>query len=288
MSVMQLLHIAPGSTRRSVPLSRAITRHISLSIGAVLIVVPFLWMLTTALKAPRAVHLPPYIIPVHFAWSNFLRAWQADDFARFYLNSAVMAVSITVGQLLFSSLAGYAFARLRFPGRSMLFWLVLGTMMIPVYVTLVPSYMLIRHLGWLDSYPGLIVPRLVSGFGIFLMRQHYLTIPRDLEEAALLDGASRLRIWWTLFVPLSGPAFATLGIFAFLFAWNDFLWPLIVTTSPDMRTVQLGLAMFSGRYGTQWTLLMAGAVTATIPAVVAFAIGQRWFIRGIATTGVKG
>jgi multiple sugar transport system permease protein len=262
--------------------------HIALIAGALVILTPFMWMITTALKQPRKVHLPPYIVPVHFEWHNFVDAWQADNFARFYLNSAVMAVGITAGQLLFSSLAGYAFARLRFPGRTVLFWIVLATMMVPVYVTLIPSYLIVRDLGWLDSYPALIVPRLVSAFGIFLMRQHYLSIPRDLEEAALLDGSSRIRIWWTVFVPLSGPALATLGVFSFLFAWNDFLWPLIMTTSPSMRTVQLGLAMFSGRYTTQWTLLMAGAVTATVPALVAFAIGQRWFVRGIAATGVKG
>ena len=262
--------------------------HLALFAGAVVVLVPFLWMLTTALKPPRLVHVAPHIIPTRFEWRNFVEAWRADDFARFYLNSAIMAVGITAGQLLFSSLAGYAFARLRFPGRELLFWVVLATMMVPVYVTLIPSYLVVRGLGWLDSYPALIVPRLVSAFGIFLMRQHYLTIPRDLEEAALLDGASRLRIWLGVFVPLSGPALATLGIFSFLFAWNDFLWPLIVTTSPEMRTVQLGLAMFSGKYGTEWTLLMAGAVTATIPALLAFALGQRWFVRGIAGTGVKG
>jgi multiple sugar transport system permease protein len=161
-------------------------------------------------------------------------------------------------------------------------------MMVPVYVTLIPSYLLVRDLGWLDSYQGLIVPRLVSAFGIFLMRQHFLSIPRDYEEAALLDGAGRIRIWWNIMVPLSGAATATLAIFAFLFAWNDFLWPLVMTTEPAMRTVQLGLANFTGRYGTQWTLLMAGTVTATLPAIVVFAIGQRWFVRGAAMTGVKG
>lgn len=279
---------SPAGSARNRRLVRRVAVHLVLVAGAVVVLVPFLWMITTALKGPRAVHLAPHLIPVRFEWHNFVEAWQAADFARYYLNSTVMAVGITAGQLLFSSLAGYAFARLRFPGRDLLFWVVLATMMVPVYVTLVPSYLVVRELGWLDSYPALIVPRLVSAFGIFLMRQHYLTIPRDLEDAALLDGSSRLRIWWSIFLPLSGPAVATLGIFAFLFAWNDFLWPLIVTTSPDMRTVQLGLVMFSGRYGTQWTLLMAGTVTATIPALVAFAIGQRWIVRGIAATGVKG
>lgn len=276
------------SSRLSSVTARRLVIHLVLIGGAVLVVLPFLWMLTTSLKPPRLVHLPPHVVPTHFEWQNFAAAWRADNFARFYLNSAVMAVGITAGQLLLSSLAGYAFARLRFPGRELLFLGVLATMMIPFYVTLIPSYLIVRWLGWLDTYPALIVPRLVSAFGIFLMRQYYLSIPFELEEVALVDGASRLRIWWSIMLPLSGPALATLGIFAFLFAWNDFLWPLIVTTSPGMRTIQLGLAMFSGRYGTQWTLLMAGSVTATIPALLAFLVGQRWLLRGITTTGLKG
>lgn len=263
-------------------------RQLLLIAGAIVVLVPFLWMVTTSLKPARKVHLAPHIIPADFIWANFEKAWQADDFARFYLNSVIMTVGIVAGQLIFSSMAGYAFARLRFPGRDVLFFLVLITMMVPVYVTLIPSYLLVRDLGWLDSYQGLIVPRLVSAFGIFLMRQHFLSIPRDYEEAALLDGASRIRIWWNIMVPLSGAATATLAIFAFLFAWNDFLWPLVMITDPAMRTVQLGLANFTGRYGTQWTLLMAGTVTATLPAIVVFAIGQRWFVRGAAMTGVKG
>jgi multiple sugar transport system permease protein len=262
--------------------------HLVLIAGAFVILAPFTWMITTALKTPNQVHLAPYLYPVHFEWRNFVDAWRADNFARYYLNTAVMAIAITLGQLTFASMAGYAFARLRFPGRTLCFWLVLATMMVPVYVTLIPSYLIVKSFGWLDSYPALIVPRLVSAFGIFLMRQHYLTIPRDLEESALLDGASRLRIWAGIFVPLSGPAMATLSIFSFLFAWNDFLWPLIVTTSPKMRTIQIGLAMFTGKYGTQWTLLMAGAVTATVPALLVYVIGQRWFVRGIVTTGIKG
>ena len=161
--------------------------HAALVAGAAVVIVPFLWMITTSLKPPRLVHLAPYIVPTRFAWRNYLDARRAHGVARVHLNSAVMAVGITTGQLLFSSLAGYAFARLQFPGRALLFWLVLITMMVPVYVTLIPSYLVVKSLGWLDSYPALIVPRLVSAFGIFLMRQHYLTIPRDLEEAALLQ-----------------------------------------------------------------------------------------------------
>jgi multiple sugar transport system permease protein len=226
--------------------------------------------------------MPPYLFPSTFDWSNYSRAFSADDFSRFYLNSSVMTGGIVSGQVLLSSMAGYAFARLRFPGRGILFGVVLATMMMPVYVTLVPSYLIVRTLGWLDSYTGLIVPRLVSPFGIFLMRQYYLSLSSDFEEAALIDGASRFRVWWSVALPMSAPALATIGIFAFLFSWNDLLWPLIITTDPDLRTVQLGLAMFSGRYGTQWTLLAAGSLVATLPAILAYLVGQRWLVRGIA------
>lgn len=261
--------------------------HLLLLVGIAAVLVPFLWMVTTSFKSPGAVHLPPYIVPSAFEWDNYLAAWRAEDFARYYVNTAVMALFIVAGQLLFASGAGYAFARLQFPGRTVLFWVVLATMMVPVYVTVIPSYLIVRGLGWLDSFPALIVPRLVSAFGIFLMRQYYLSLPAELEEAAMIDGASRLRTWWSIALPMSMPALATLGIFAFLFAWNDFLWPLLVTTSPKMRTVQLGLAMFSGRYGTQWTLLAAGTVTATIPAIIAYLVGQRWLLRGITVEGQK-
>jgi len=262
--------------------------HGLLLTGGFVMLVPFLWMLTTSLKPTRLAFSPPYLLPTTFEWHNYLEAWNAAPFLRFYLNTAIIATGITLGQVLFSSLAAYAFARLHFPGRDLLFLVFLGTMMVPLHVTLIPSYLIVHWLGWIDTYQALIVPRLVSAFGIFLLRQYYLTIPVDLDEAALIDGASRLHVWWRLILPLSQPALATLAIFAFLFAWNDFLWPLVVTNDPNMRTVQLGLAMFQGRYGTRWTLLMAGTVTATLPAVLAFLIGQRRFIQGITTTGLKG
>lgn len=261
--------------------------HLFLGVGLLVVLVPFMWMITTSLKSPGAVHQAPYLVPVEFQWRNYVEAWRADDFFRFYVNTAVMAAAIVAGQVLFSSAAGYAFARLEFPGRTVLFWMVLATLMIPVYVTIIPSYLIVRWLGWLDTFPALIVPRLVSAFGIFLMRQYYLSIPRELEEAALVDGASRIRTWWSIALPMSMPALATLGIFSFLFAWNDFLWPLLVTTSPDMRTVQLGLATFSGRYGTRWTLLAAGSVMATVPAILAYLVGQRWLLRGITVENQK-
>ncbi|MFN8420541.1 MAG: carbohydrate ABC transporter permease [Anaerolineae bacterium] len=251
-------------------------------------IVPFLWMITTSLKAQSQVYAAPYIIPNHFEWANYQQAWEAAPFLRYYANTLIMTAGITFGQVIFSSLAAYAFARLKFPGRDFLFLIFLATMLVPSHVTLIPSYLIIFNLGWVDTYQALIVPRLVSAFGIFVMRQFYLTLPRELDEAAMIDGASKIGVWWRIVLPLSRPALATLAIFAFLFAWNDFLWPLVVTNNPDMRTVQLGLAMFQGKYGTQWSLLMAGTVTATIPAIIAFLIGQRQFIEGISTTGMKG
>jgi multiple sugar transport system permease protein len=265
-----------------------ILTHAILLTGGFVMVAPFLWMITTSLKPPRMTFLPPYIIPSHIDLENYIEAWKAAPFARYYLNTIIMAMGITIGQVLFSSLAAYAFARLRFPGRDILFLIFLGTMMVPMHVTLIPSYLIVKGLGWIDSYAALIVPRLVSAFGIFLLRQYYLTIPRELDDAALIDGSSRLTVWWKIILPLSTPALATLGIFAFLFAWNDFLWPLVVTNDPNMRTVQLGLAMFQGKYGTRWAPLMAGTVAATIPAIIAFLLGQRRFIQGITTTGMAG
>jgi len=262
--------------------------HAALIAGALVMVVPFLWMLTLSLKPAALTHQPPYLIPTRFEFSNYEAAWQAAPFARYYFNSIVMTAGIVFGQVLLSSLAAYAFARLRFPGRELLFMVFLATMMVPFHVILIPSYLIIDRLGWIDSYVALIVPRMVSAFGIFLLRQYYQGIPRELDDAAMIDGASRIGIWWRIILPLSGPGLATLGIFAFMFAWNDFLWPLVVVNDPDMRTVQLGLAMFQGRYGTQWTLLMAGTVTATLPTLLIFLIGQRWFIQSVAQSGVKG
>lgn len=261
--------------------------HLVLIVGALVTTAPLLWMITLSLKPARLTYSPPYLIPTTFEWTNYVRAWEAAPFARYYLNTAIMAAGITLGQLVFGSLAAYAFARLKFPGRNTLFLLVLGTMMLPFQVLLIPSYLIVKDLGWINTFAALIIPRMVSAFGIFLLRQHYLTIPRDLDEAALMDGASRLGVWWRIILPLSRPALATLAIFAFLFAWNDFLWPLIVTDQPDMRTIQLGLVMFQGRYGTNWTLLMAGTVMATLPTILVFLLGQRQFIESIALSGVK-
>ena len=261
--------------------------HAVLLLGAVVMLAPLLWMITLSLKPARLTYSPPYLLPTTFQWQNYAEAFKAAPFDRYYLNTAIMAAGITFGQLIFSSLAAYAFARLNFRGRNVLFLVVLATMMVPVQVQLIPSFLIVKSVGWQNTFQALIIPRMVSAFGIFLLRQFYLSIPRDLDEAAMIDGATRFGVWWRIILPLSRPALATLAIFAFLFSWNDFLWPLVVTDDPNMRTIQLGLVMFQGRYTTNWTLLMAGTVTATIPTILAFLLGQRQFIESIALSGVK-
>jgi multiple sugar transport system permease protein len=261
--------------------------HLLLMAGAFLSAMPFLWMLTTSLKPEPALYQPPLLLPTHFEWENYVKAWAAAPFPRFFLNSTIMTAGIVLAQTLLSAMAGYAFARMRFPGRDVLFFLVLGTMMIPFPVTLIPSFLVVNWLGWIDTYNALIIPRAVSAFAIFLFRQYFLTIPRELEEAAWIDGAGRFTLFFRIILPLSTPVIAASAIFSFLFAWNDFLWPLLVTNSTEMRTVQVGLAMFQGQYGVFWTLLTAAATIVTLPAIVAFLAAQKQFIAGITNTGLK-
>lgn len=266
--------------------------HLVLLLGAVVTTAPLLWMITMSLKPARLTYSPPYLIPTVFEWSNYAAAWQAAPFARYYLNTAIMALGITLCQLLFSSLAAYAFARLKFPGRDLLFLVVLGTMMVPIQVLIIPSYLIVKDFGWQNTFWALIVPRAVSAFGIFLLRQHYLSIPRELDEAAMIDGASRLGVWWRIILPLSRPALATLAVFAFMGTWTDLLWPLLIARSPEMRTLELGLAYFNSSTSafrqTNWPLMMAASVIVMLPVLLVYIFSQRYFVRGISLSGVKG
>ncbi|MBN9606885.1 MAG: carbohydrate ABC transporter permease [Actinomycetales bacterium] len=264
-----------------------LARHAVLIAGAAVVVVPFLWMFTTSLQTRAETYTNDSILPTSWHWENYVTAWQAAPFGQYYLNSLVMATGIVAGHLVLDALAAYAFARLDFPLKRALFTVLLAALMVPTFVTIIPAYSLVASFGWIDSYAGLIVPRLADVFGIILLRQYFSTIPVELEEAARIDGCSRLGIFWRIVVPLARPAFATLAIFSFLFAWNDFLWPLLVTNSDDLRTIQIGLSAFVGRYGTSWNYLMAGTLTATVPSIVVFMIFQRALVRGIAMTGVK-
>lgn len=256
--------------------------------AAFVVLVPYLWMFTTSLKARGTTGLPPYLFPAVFEFDNYVKAWQAAPFLRYYLNTTIVAVAIIAARVLFGGMAAYAFAFLRFPGRNLLFLLFLGTMMIPFQATIIPSYLIIRDLHWFNSYQALIVPRMVDAFSIFLLRQAFISIPRDYLDAARLDGCSHWQALWKVVVPLSRSSVVTMGLFAFLFAWNDYLWPLLVANNEGMRTIQLGLQVFAGRYQTEWTYMMAGTVTATLLPLLLFLVAQRSFISGLTRSGLKG
>jgi multiple sugar transport system permease protein len=263
--------------------------HLGLICGSVVMLLPFVWMLSTSLKDPEQVFsYPPIWIPSPVVWDNYRQAVQAMPFGRFYLNSLIVTVSVSVLQLLISSLAAFAFARLRFRGREALFLLYLTTLMIPFQVTMIPNFITVRLLGWYNTYQALILPTSFSAFSTFLLRQYFLGIPRDFDEAARIDGASSLQIWWQIILPLSGPVLAALAIFVALNSWNEFLWPLIVTSSEQMRTLPVGLSTFQGQYKVEWHLLMAGSVIAMLPVLLVYLVAQRWFIRGITMTGMGG
>jgi multiple sugar transport system permease protein len=260
-----------------------------LALLAGLTILPFVWMVLTALKPGNEVMTnPPTWIPSRPAVENFPRALSFFPFDRFLLNTLVVAVGATALQMATATLAAYAFARLRFRGRNVLFVVYLGTLMIPQQVTIVPLFLMMRSLGWIDTFAALILPSAFQAFGVFLLRQFFLTIPRELEEAAVMDGAGRLRILLQLIVPLSRPALATLGLFTFIREWNAFLWPLIATNQQQMRTVAVGLSLFQGQYGTEWHLLMAASTITLLPVLVVFLFAQRYFIEGVALTGFGG
>jgi multiple sugar transport system permease protein len=263
--------------------------HLLLIGGSAAMLLPFVWMLSTSLKQPPQIFTyPPVWIPDPIAWENYRTTVSVMPFGRFYLNSLIVASSITVLQLLTSSLAAFAFARLRFRGRTQLFLLYLATLMIPFQVTMLPNFILMRYLNWFDTYQALILPPAFSAFSTFLLRQYFLGIPLDLDEAARIDGAGSFRIWWQIVLPLSGPVLAALTIFVFLNNWNDFFWPLVVTNSLEMRTLPVGLSTLQGQYSVRWNLLMAGSVIAMLPVLIVYIIGQKWFIQGFTMSGLGG
>ncbi len=274
--------------RKALSITGAVALHLLLYAMAFMTVAPFLWMLLASFKdLGEILQYPPTWIPQRIILDNFVNAFQAAPFGRFYFNSLFVASAVTLGQLFTCSLAAYAFARLQFRGRDALFYIFLGTMMVPGQVTMIPGFMVLHWLGWIDTYAALIVPGLASAFGTFLLRQFFLTIPRDLEDAAAIDGCSRFGVLWRIILPLSRPALATLAIFTFMGVFNDFLWALIVVSSEELKTVQLGLAIFRDRYQTDWGQLMAASVTATVPILVVFFFAQKYFIRGITLSGLK-
>jgi multiple sugar transport system permease protein len=277
----------PASSSRRLGLPGRITLHTLLIVGSLIMLTPFVLMLVVSLLPLSSFLKREFSLDV-LTLNNYVETFQAVPFGRYYFNSLLVSTTVTVFQILISSLAAYAFARLRFRGRDTLFLLYLATLMIPFPVTLIPNFLIVKNLGWYDTYLALIVPSLFSVFSTFLLRQYYRGIPLDLDEAARMDGASSFRIWWQVVVPLSGPVLATLAIFTFQGTWNDFLWPLVVTTSESVRTIPLGLSMFVGQYSTAWNLLMAGAVIALLPVLIVYMIGQNWFVKGITLSGMGG
>ncbi len=278
----------PPGRRRAPTAGVHLLLHGLLIGSALFMIVPFLWMLTTSLKTDQQAYIfPPIWIPNPIAWENYSLILHALPFDAFFLNSFIVAICITGGQLLTCSLGAFAFARLRFPGREKLFVLYMATLMIPFQVTMIPLFILCKWLQWHDTYLAMIVPLLFSPYGTFLLRQFFLAIPRDLVDAATIDGCGYFRLYWQIVLPLSKPALATLGIFVFMFSWNNFLWPLLITNSLTMKTVPLGLSYLLGRYTIYWNLLMAGSTIALLPVMVVFFIGQRYFVEGITNTGLK-
>jgi multiple sugar transport system permease protein len=269
---------------------RQITGYAILIAGALSMIAPFFWMLATSLMHQKQIFTyPPQLIPHPLTLSNYLNVSKSIPVVQYLINSAFVAIASTVGQIIIASMAGYAFARINFKHRELLFFVFLATMMIPPQVNIVPLFFIMRELHWIDTYQALIVPGLFGGFGVFLMRQWFKAMPSELEDAAKIDGCNPFQIFWKLALPLALPAAATLGIFTFISAWNSFMWPLIVINSDTMRTLPVGLAVFKGsfRETTEWDQLMACAVISVIPVVGVFLLGQKYFIRGIMAGGMK-
>lgn len=268
----------------------------ALTIGlSLMFMFPFFWTVSSSLKSPvELIEIPPKLLPGAFRIENYATAWTGVQFGRFFINSAIVTATSLVGAVITSFLVAYGFARFRFPGRDLMFGLCLSTMILPVHVTIIPLFLLYRELHWIDTFNPLIVPSFFGGgaFAIFLVRQFIMTLPIELDEAALIDGAGKIRILWKLILPNSGPALATVAIFAFMGHWNEFLGPLIFLNTTEKYTVPLGLYFLRTQGGEPGlpkdNLLMAGAVMATAPIIVIFFLAQKYFVQGIAMTGLKG
>jgi multiple sugar transport system permease protein len=267
--------------------------YLLLGVGTITMVAPFLWMLATSLKEPGAVFSFQQSwweewVPTTFVWNNYVKAFKVVPFLRFYFNSIFVTFCVTIGQVMTSAMAGYAFARLKFPGKDKIFFGYLATMMVPGAVTMIPVFILLRYLGWVDSYKALILPGIYTAYGTFMLRQFFMTLPKDLEDAAKIDGCTYLGIFWKIILPLSKPALATLTTFTFMGAWMNFMWPLIVINSQDKFTLPVGLAYFQSLHHTDWTILMAASVMMIFPILIVFIFNQRFFVEGIKLTGIKG
>lgn len=281
----------------------AIPVSIVLLLLSLVMLFPFFLMILTSLKTMDDIFAPRFVwFPEKLDWSNYTEALQRGNWGRYFFNTFYVTAVTVLISLAINSLAGYAFAKLRFKGRDTLFIISLIGLMIPPQVTMIPVFLLLKHipfaggnnwlgqggLGWIDSYNGLIVPYVAGTFGVFLFRQFFLQIPKELDEAAIMDGMGRLRAFWHIYVPLNKPVFATLIAIKATSSWNEYTWPLVITNSDNMKTVQLALSMFRDEHQVQWDLLMAATTLIVIPLILIFLFTQKYFIEGIVTTGIKG
>lgn len=251
-------------------------------------IVPFLWMISSSLKTTNEMYsFPPKWIPSTIMWENYVYMFNNAPWGVYSFNSFKITLIVVIGHVLISAMGAYAFARLKFPGRNIIFSIILATMMIPYHVTMIPTFKILRELGWLNTHLSLIVPPLFSAFGLFLLRQFFLSIPKELEEAARIDGASYPRIFVSIILPISLPSLTTLAIFTFMNQWNDFLAPLIYINDDNLKTLPLGLATFQGTYTTEWNYLMAGAFIVLLPVLFVYIFAQRYFIQGVMMSGLK-
>ena len=270
--------------------TRLAGRYMILVVGAIVMIGPFLWMINASLKTDRDIQrIPPSILPNPATGTNYTRVVNAFPFWRFMGNSLVVSLLSTFLQLFLASTAAYCFARIEFKGRNLLFGLYLATMMIPLQVVIVPLFIEMRNLHLVNSYAGLLLPTIVSSFGTFLMRQAFMALPKDLDEAAHIDGAGHIRIFFKILLPLTAPSLATFSVFAFMSSWNAFLWPLVITRgSQEHMTLPVGLSLLQGRYQTSWNVLMAGSVLTIAPIVIFYVFTQRWVVRSVAFNASKG
>lgn len=265
-------------------------RFAVIAAGAVIFLFPFVWMVATSLTTDSELFkTPPSIIPNPVDTSAYERLFSGEiPLGRWILNSLGVSLVVMLLQVLTSAMAAYAFTRFQFRGRNAIFVLFLATLMVPFQVMVVPLFIELRYLGLLDSYAGLIIPEIAMPFGVFLLRQAFLTIPRDYEEAAFVDGAGHIRVFTRVILPMSKPALATVAVFSFMGSWNNFLWPLVVINNPELMTLPLGLSSLSSRFVTDWNLLLAGATLSVLPIVAVFLFAQRYILQGVAMSGLKG
>ncbi len=281
----------PVSVLRDNRLPRRIAIYAAMLMLVIVMVLPFAFMLSTSLKAQEYIlQTPPQLIPNPLTLESYSRLAERIDLARTFFNSLFVAVVGTAGQIIVSAMGAFAFARMQWHGRNMVFVLYLATMMIPSVVLVIPQFILVRSLGWMNTYTALIVPGLFSAFGTFLLRQSFLGLPKDFEEAAFVDGANYFTIFWRIVLPLSGPALATLAVFSFMGLWNAYLWPLFVARQEAVVTLPVALATLQAgpRALTEWNMVMAGAVITVLPILIAYMFAQRWFVRGVISSGIKG